>query len=82
MRILFLKSKVFLKIHVSSAPNHNFREVFSGDNAILEKSFIENFRTSLVLKGLYQEKKSFSSSLFAAFRASIVREDIQKKQEK
>lgn len=54
-----MKSQVFLKLHVSSAPNHNFREVFSGEDAILEESFIENFRTSFVLKDLYQEKNHF-----------------------
>ena len=62
-----MKSQVFLKIHVSSAPNHNFREVFSGDDAILEESFIENFRTSFVLKNLYQEKKIIFIVTFCRF---------------
>ena len=94
-----MKNQVFLKIHGSSVPNHNFREVLSeGGCCRRRKFYIENSKTSFVLKGLYQEKKSFLAPLFAFCRASIVskkfilsfcffkaskvKEDIQRKQEK
>lgn len=59
MRALFLKNQVFLKIHGSSVPNHNFREVLSeGGCCRRRKVYIENSKTSFALKGLYQEKKT------------------------
>ena len=71
-----------MKTHGSSVPNHNFREVLSDGGCCRRRKFyIENSKTSFVLKGLYQEKKtkkSFSSSLFAVFRASIVRKNFLK----
>ena len=79
MRTLFLKIQVFLKIHGSSVPNHTFREVLSeGGCCRRRKFYIENSKTSFVLKGLYQYKKTFSSSLFAVFRASMVRKNFLK----
>ena len=52
MRALFLKMNEF------SVSNHNFREVLSeGGCCRRRKFYIENSKTSFVLKGLYQEKK-------------------------
>ena len=52
MRTLFLKMNEF------SVPNHNFREVLSDGGCCRRRKFyIENSKTSFVLKGLYQEKK-------------------------
>ena len=68
-----------MKIHGSSVPNHNFREVLSDGGCCRRRKFyIENSKTSFVLKGLYQEKKTFLAPLFAVFRASIVRKNFFK----
>lgn len=74
MRALFLKNQVFLKIHGSSVPNHNFREVLSeGGCCRRRKFYIENSKTSFVLKGLYHGKKNhFYRPFLPFFRASIV----------
>ena len=49
----------FLKMNEFSVPNHNFREVLSEGGCCRRRKFdIENSKTSFVLKGLYQGKKS------------------------
>ena len=49
MRTLFLKIQVFLKIHGSSVPNHNFREVLSEGGCCRRKNSILKIPRLLLL---------------------------------